>query len=58
MVWKGDKLMKISMLCSPSLFVKIGNKLLYTRKLHKWKNSRFRTRIKALKQMGVFFYYD
>lgn len=50
--------MKISVLHSPSLFVKIGNKLMYTRKLYKWKNGRMRTRIKALKQMGVYYYYD
>lgn len=50
--------MKISMLYSYPLFVKVGDKLMYTRKLYKWKNSRMITRLRALKQMGVTYYYD
>ena len=50
--------MKISFLCSYPLFVKVGDKLMYTRKLHKWKNDRMIMRLKALKQMGVYYYYD
>lgn len=58
MVWEGGELMKISMLCSYPLFVKVGDKLLYTRKLYRWRNGRMITRLKALKQMGVYYYYD
>lgn len=50
--------MKISFLNSYPLFVKVGDKLMYTRKLHKWKNSRMIMRLRALKQMGVYYYYD
>ena len=50
--------MKISMLHSYPLFVKVGDKLMYTRKLYKWKNSRMITRLRALKQIGVKYYYD
>ena len=56
MVWEGGELMKISMLCGYPLFVKVGGKLMYTRKLYKWKNSRMITRLRALKQMGVYYY--
>ena len=58
MVWKGGKLMKVNMIFSYQLFVKVGDKLMYTRKLHKWKNSRKIMRLRALKQMGVTYYYD
>lgn len=50
--------MKISVLCNYPLFVKVGDKLMYTRKLYKRKNSRMITRLRALKQMGVSYYYD
>lgn len=58
MVWEGGELMKISVIYGYPLFVKVGNKLMYTRKLYKWKNSRMITRLRALKQMGVYYYYD
>lgn len=58
MVWKGVKLMKVDMIISYPLFVKVGDKIMYTRKLHKWKNSRMVMRLRALKQMGVSYYYD
>lgn len=50
--------MKVNMIFSYQLFVKVGDKLMYTRKLHKWKNSRKIMRLRALKQMGVTYYYD
>lgn len=50
--------MKVNMIISYPLFVKVGNKVMYTRKLHNWKNSRFITRLRALRQMGVTYYYD
>lgn len=50
--------MKVSMIIGYPLFVKVSDKIMYTRKLYKWKNSRMITRLKALKQMGVTYYYD
>ena len=50
--------MKVNMIISYPLFVKVGDKIMYTRKLYKWKNSRMVMRLRALKQMGVTYYYD
>jgi hypothetical protein len=50
--------MKVNMIISYTLFVKVGDKMMYTRKLHKWKNGRMVMRLRALKQMGVTYYYD
>ena len=50
--------MKIGMLCDYPLFVNVGDKLMYTRKLYRWKNCRTIMRLRALKQMGVTYYYD
>lgn len=50
--------MKVDMIISYPLFVRVGDKLMYTRKLHRWKNCRMVMRLRALKQMGVTYYYD
>lgn len=50
--------MKVGMIIGYPLFVKVGDKIMYTRKLYKWKNSRMVMRLRALKQMGVLYYYD
>lgn len=41
-----------------NLIVNVGGKLLYTKRLRRYRNSRFFMKIKALKLMGISYYYD